>query len=56
MAAAAHPERRFAQVGLMEFPSKGIWSLVYVTGAATGELQAVAPGGSDDWIAIEAEE
>mgnify|MGYP000894277757 CR=1 FL=1 len=52
VAAAAHPERRFAQVGLMEFPSKGIWSLVYVTGAATGELQAVAPGGSDDNVIV----
>lgn len=52
VAAAAHPERRFAQVGLMEFPSKGIWSLVYVTGAASGELQAVAPGGSDDNVVV----
>lgn len=52
VAAAAHPERRFAQVGLMEFPSKGIWSLVYVTGAATGELQAAAPGGSTDNVIV----
>ncbi len=52
VAAAAHPEKRFAQVGLMEFPSKGIWSLVYVTGAASGELQAVEAGGSTDNVIV----
>ena len=52
IAAAAHPEKRFAQVGLMEFPSKGIWSLVYVTGAASGEIEAMAPGGERDNVIV----
>ncbi len=52
MVAAAHPENQFAQVGLMEFPSKGIWSLVYVTGDAIGELQEVAPGGERDNVIV----
>lgn len=52
MVAAAQPERTFAQVGLMEFPSKGIWSLVYVTGSATGELEELAPGGERDNVIV----
>jgi uncharacterized membrane protein len=52
MVAAAHPEKQFAQVGLMEFPSKGIWSLVYVTGDASGELQRIAPGGEQDNVIV----
>ena len=52
MVAAAHPEKQFAQVGLMEFPSKGIWSLVYVTGKASGEIEDVAPGGQTDNVIV----
>lgn len=52
MMAAATPERRFSQVGLLEFPSKGIWSLVYVTGAATGEIKTLAPGGETDNVIV----
>jgi uncharacterized membrane protein len=52
MVAAAQPENQFAQVGLMEFPSKGIWSLVYVTGDASGELQRIAPGGELDNVIV----
>ena len=52
MLVAAHPEKRFAEVGLMEFPSKGIWSLVYVTGAASGEIEAMAPGGERDNVIV----
>ena len=52
VAAAAQPQRQIAKVGLMEFPSKGIWSLVYITGAATGELETVAPGGERDNLIV----
>ena len=52
VAAAAQPQRRIAKVGLMEFPSKGIWSLVYITGEATGELAALAPGGERDNLIV----
>ncbi len=52
VAAAAQPQRQIAKVGLMEFPSKGIWSIVYITGAATGELEAVAPGGERDNLIV----
>jgi uncharacterized membrane protein len=52
VAAAAQPQRQIAKVGLMEFPSKGIWSLVYITGAATGELAEKAPGGERDHLIV----
>ena len=37
---------------MIEFPSKGIWSLVYVTGEATGEIKAVRPGECDDLMSV----
>lgn len=49
---AAGPGTAFNKVGLMEFPSKGIWSLVYITGEATGELKEVRPGGEDDLLTV----
>jgi uncharacterized membrane protein len=49
---AAGPNTPFQKVGLMEFPSKGIWSLCYVTGEATGEIKKVAPGGEDDLLSV----
>ncbi|CAN0468225.1 unnamed protein product, partial [Phaeothamnion confervicola] len=52
VAAAAQPQRQLVKVGLMEFPSKGIWSLVYITGAATGEIAAMAPGGDEDHLIV----
>jgi uncharacterized membrane protein len=52
VAAAAQPQRQLVKVGLMEFPSKGIWSLVYITGEATGELEALAPGGERDNLLV----
>ena len=52
VAAAAQPQRQIAKVGLMEFPSKGIWSLVYVTGPATGELAEKTPGGDGDNLIV----
>lgn len=35
------------KVALIEFPSKGLWSLVFVTGEATGEIGAAITGGDD---------
>ena len=49
---AAGPGTPFNKVGLMEFPSKGIWSLVYITGEAAGELREVRPGGEDDLLTV----
>lgn len=40
------------KVGLIEFPSKGIWSLVFVTGEGGGEIGAVAPGGETDLVSV----
>lgn len=52
VATAATPGTGFAKVGLIEFPSKGIWSIVYVTTEATGEIKTVAPGGETDLVMI----
>lgn len=49
---AAGPGTSFNKVGLMEFPSKGIWSLVYITGEAQGEIKEVRPGGEDDLLTV----
>jgi uncharacterized membrane protein len=43
-------ENPFQKVALMEFPSAGIYSLVFVTGAAAAEIARVAP--NDDLIAV----
>ena len=39
------------RVGLVEFPSKGIWSIVYVTGEASGAIRDAQPGGETDLVA-----
>jgi len=39
------------RVGLVEFPSKGIWSIVYVTGEAGGAIKDAQPGGETDLVA-----
>ena len=47
---ASAPGQEFQKVGLIEFPSKGIWSIVFVTGEAT---DAIAAGiGDDDLISV----
>lgn len=51
-AAAAAPGTPFQKVGLIEFPSKGIWSLVYVAAEATGEIKKAAPGGETDLVSV----
>lgn len=43
-------ENPFQKVAVMEFPSPGIYALVFITGAAAKEIAKVAPG--DDLIAV----
>jgi uncharacterized membrane protein len=38
---------RFQKVGLIEFPSAGIWSIVFLTAEATTEIKAKLPGVPD---------
>ena len=48
----AGPKQSFQKVGLIEFPSKGLWSLVFVTGETTGEIVAAKPGGEVDLLTV----
>ena len=41
---ASAPNQSFQKVALMEFPSKGIWSIVFVTGDAANQITAELPG------------
>jgi len=41
---ASSPNQSFQKVALMEFPSKGIWSIVFVTGEAGREIAKEVPG------------
>jgi uncharacterized membrane protein len=47
---ASSQSRSFQKVGLMEFPSKGIWAIVFLTGPAADEIAAVRPG--DDLVSV----
>jgi uncharacterized membrane protein len=47
---AAGPDQTFQKVAVMEFPSSGIWSLVFITGQATREIRAATP--EEDLIAV----
>lgn len=49
---ATGPSSSFQKVGLIEFPSKGLWSLVFVTGETSGELATVSPGGEVDLLTV----
>ena len=44
------PQQAFQKVGVLEFPSKGIWSLVFVTGEAAKQISALNP--QDDLISV----
>lgn len=48
----AGPNKSFQKVGMIEFPSKEIWSLVFVTGETTGEIKDVKPGGESDLLTV----
>jgi uncharacterized membrane protein len=41
---ASSPGQSFQKVALMEFPSKGIWSIVFVTGEAARDIAKELPG------------
>ena len=49
---ATEPNQSFQKVGLIEFPSKGLWSLVFVTGEAGGEIASVKPGGNVELYSV----
>lgn len=49
---AAAPNSGFQKVGMIEFPSKGLWSIVFVTGEASGEIAAARPGGEQDLLSV----
>jgi len=49
---ASGPNQSFQKVGLIQFPSKGLWSLVFVTSEQVGEIGAVQPDGQRDMIAV----
>lgn len=42
----------FQKVGLIEFPSKGLWSIVLVTGETRGEISITQPGGEEDLVTV----
>jgi uncharacterized membrane protein len=46
------PNQSFQKVGLIEFPSKGLWSIVFVTGETTGEIVDKKPGGQNDLLTV----
>ena len=48
--AASNQSQSFQKVGLMEFPSKGIWAIVFLTGAAADEIAAVRP--DEDLVSV----
>lgn len=47
---AAGPNQAFQKVAVMEFPSEGIWAIVFITGQAASEIAMVRPG--DELIAV----
>jgi uncharacterized membrane protein len=49
---AAGPGTNFKKVGLIEFPSKGLWSIVFITGDTIGEIGTIKPGGHGDLITV----
>lgn len=50
LASSSPAAQNFQKVALMEFPSKGIWSIVFVTGEATKDIAAEVPG--EDLISV----
>jgi uncharacterized membrane protein len=51
-ATASGTQQGFQKVGLIEFPSKGLWSIVFVTGETRGEIGLAKPGGEDDLVTV----
>lgn len=48
----AGANQSFKKVGLIEFPSKGLWSIVFLTSEQTGEINAKAHHGAKDLIGV----
>ena len=48
----AGPNPAFQKVGLIEFPSEGLWSLVFVTAETGGEIAETRPGGEADLLTV----
>ena len=44
------PAQAFQKVALMEFPSKGIWSIVFVTGEVASQIAETRPG--EDLVSV----
>lgn len=51
-ATATGTQQGFQKVGLIEFPSKGLWSIVFVTGETKGEISISQPGGEEDLLTV----
>ncbi|MCB1521731.1 MAG: DUF502 domain-containing protein [Hyphomicrobiaceae bacterium] len=49
---ATDPNQSFQKVGIIEFPSKGLWSIVFVTGETGGEIMAARPGGNEELYTV----
>jgi uncharacterized membrane protein len=47
---ASSPSQSFQKVALLEFPSKGIWSIVFVTGEAAEQIASEVPG--EDLVSV----
>jgi uncharacterized membrane protein len=47
---ATGPDMTFQRVALVQFPSKGIWSLAFLTGEAANEIKAHASG--EDLVSV----
>ncbi len=51
-ASASSGQHGFQKVGLIEFPSKGLWSIVFVTGETKGEISISQPGGEEELLTV----
>lgn len=49
---ATASEQAFKKVGVIQFPSKGIWSIVFVTNEDAGEIAAARPDHDDDLMTV----
>jgi uncharacterized membrane protein len=49
---ATGTQQGFQKVGLIEFPSKGLWSIVFVTGETRGEISLIKPAGETDLVTV----
>jgi uncharacterized membrane protein len=50
--AISNNTKPFKTVGLIEFPGKGLWSIVFVTGDTRGEIADKLPGAEDDIVNV----